>query len=75
MTKRDAQAKAKLYFDLYCLYINNLVQGNDDTADVQKITLDAMAVELPEIVEAQQFAFPDCVRLPKIRRTPQGDPR
>ena len=69
MTKRDAQAKAKLYFDLYCSYINNLIQGNDDTAAAQKITLDAMAVELPEIVEAQQLAFPDCVRLPKLRRT------
>lgn len=71
MTKRQAQAKAELYFNLYCSYINNLVQGNDDTAAAQKITLDAMAVELPEIVEAQQFAFPDCVRLPKVRRNVQ----
>jgi len=75
LIKRQAQAKAKAYFDLYCSYINNLVQGNDDTAAAQKIKLDAMAVELPEIVEAQQLVFPDCVRLPKIRRTPQGDPR
>lgn len=69
MTKRQAQAKAKLYFDLYCSYINNLINNNDDTATQQKIRLDAMAKELPEIVEAQQLAFPDCVRLPKLRRT------